>query len=173
MPQNNLRKATLRTKASIKGLFCPSKRNNERRKTILTTIFGLMVIILAISIANLQTGRALAHSDSIAGQGVGIYWDQGCTNKTLTLYWTQMKPGSNNTLTVYVRNECNTPIYLWITTQDWTPSNASDYINLTWNYSSQILTANQVIPIELTLSVSQNITGITQFSFSTTITAAA
>jgi len=173
MPQKDLDKAANKRKSTLRGLFSASSSNSERRKVILTTICGLMVIVLATSIANLQSSKAFAHTDSIAGQGVGIFWDQSGTNKTLTINWANIQPGSNRTITLYVKNEDNSAIYLGMTTQNWAPSNALDYMNLTWNYNNQVLTANQMLPIELTLSVSQNITNITQFSFSTTITSIA
>ena len=44
------------------------------------------------------------------------------------------------------------------------------YMSLNWNYSGQVLNVDQVIPLELTLTVYPTISGITNFSFDTTIT---
>ncbi|MGA3289273.1 MAG: hypothetical protein ABSD42_03415 [Candidatus Bathyarchaeia archaeon] len=55
-------------------------------------------------------------------------------------------------------------------TSNWTPSTALSYISLNWNYSSQVLSADQAIPLELTLTMYPAISGITKFSFETTIT---
>lgn len=146
--------------------------NSARRKAVLAIACILLVIIVGTSMENLTSNKAFAYANSINGLGVGIYWDHGCTNRIFSLDWGQLGAGSNNTLTVYIRNEGNSAIYLWMSTSNWTPSATSSYMNLTWNYSGQIIGVNQVIPLELTLSVAQNISGITNFNFDTTITSA-
>jgi hypothetical protein len=74
-------------------------------------------------------------------------------------------------LTVYVRNEGNSAISMVLSTSDWTPPAASSYISLNWNYTNQELKTNEVIPLELTLTVSPTIDGITDFNHIITITA--
>ena len=173
MPWKNLRKVTDKihqTKANPKTLFSIPSSNNAHRKASFAIICILMVVTIGTLLENSESNKAFAHADSVTGIGVGIYWDQGCTNKTLTLDWGQLAPGSNNILTVYAKNEGNSAIYLWMATSNWVPSVASSYMNLSWNYQGQILNTNQIIPLELTLAVSQNISGITHFSFDTTIT---
>jgi hypothetical protein len=105
----------------------------------------------------------------VKGIRVGIYWNSACTNQTSSINWGMVNPGSNKTVTVYVRNEGNTIITLSKTIQSWNPSNASSYMTLNWNYTSQSLSVNQVLTIGLTLSVSSTISGISSFSFSLTI----
>ncbi|HVP17154.1 MAG TPA: hypothetical protein VMT42_07290 [candidate division Zixibacteria bacterium] len=56
-----------------------------------------------------------------------------------------------------------------MTTSNWAPFTAMSYMTLNWNYSGQILSVGQVIPLELILAVSPSVTGITHFSFDTTI----
>jgi hypothetical protein len=106
----------------------------------------------------------------VRGFGAEIYWDQGCANRTLTFDWGSVEPGLNKTLTVYVRNEGDSATCLSMATSNWTPSAAMSFMTLNWNYSGQILSIDQVIPLEVILAVSPNISGITQFSFETTIT---
>jgi hypothetical protein len=109
-------------------------------------------------------------ADSMIGIGVGIYWDNTCTNITDSLNWGFIDPNSNNNLTIYVRNEANSIVSLGLTTTNWIPSTAPNYISLIWNYSGQNLKANEVIPIKLTLIVSPTIIDVTDFSLKTIIT---
>jgi hypothetical protein len=81
-----------------------------------------------------------------------------------------MDAGSTNNLTVYIRNEVNSAASLSLGTSNWTPSASSNYISLNWNYSGQALRVDQVIPLELTLTVSHTIIEITDFRFNTVIT---
>ncbi len=142
-----------------------------QRKTILTAICILTIIILGAIMENFGSITAVAHAGSVEGLGVGIYWDHACTNRTLSLDWGLIKPDSNNTLTVYIKNERNSAVSLELKTSNWTPAASSSFMSLTWNYSSQVLGQDQVIPLELTLIVSPSISGITVFTFDTIITA--
>jgi hypothetical protein len=82
-----------------------------------------------------------------------------------------LDPGSNKTVTVYIRNEGNAVATLSEATQNWNPSTASSYMTLNWNYASQNLSVNQVLQTKLTLVVSPTVSGIMNFTFDITITA--
>ena len=137
-------------------------------------MFATICIVLFVTLGTItglfDASKTVSYADSVRGLGVGIYWDQGCANRTLSLDWGLIEPGSNNTLTVYIRNEGKSAVSLWITTSNWNPSAALGYMSLDWNYSGQILGVDQVIPLELILSVSPTISEIDHFSFDIIIT---
>jgi len=139
-------------------------------KTIFAIISILIIVALVAITGNFGSINNLASADSVEGIGVGIYWNQACTNVTHSLNWERMNAGSANNLTVYIRNEANSAVKLSLGTTNWTPSTSSDYISLNWNYSGQVLSIGQLIPLELTLTVSPTINEITDFSFNTIIT---
>jgi hypothetical protein len=149
-----------------KGSFAIRIGKRIHRRVVFASI---MCIFLVVILGFINSGT-VAYAGSIGGVGVGIYWDQACTNRTLSLHWGLINPVSNNTLTVNIRNEGNSPASLWLKTSNWTPSAASDYMTLNWNYSGIPLSADEVIPMELTLSISPTVSGITDFSFDTVIT---
>jgi hypothetical protein len=140
------------------------------KKTIFAAICILFIISLSTVIEGFNSNKSLAQANSVQGVGVGIYWDQACINRTLSLSWGTIAAGSRNNLTVYVRNEGNSPVSLLLSTADWTPSIATSYMYLNWNYTNKVLKTDEVIPIELTLTVNTAIDGITDFSLKTTIT---
>ncbi len=150
--------------------FATPISNHVHRKAILAIICILTIVILGTIIENFSSSRTVVYASSVKGLGAGIYWDQACTNRTLSLDWGLIEAGSNNTLTVYVKNEGNSAVSLWLKTSNWTPSASLGYMSLNWNYSSQVLSVDQVIPVELTLTVYPAISGITGFSFDTIIT---
>ena len=174
MPWHNLKKTLERAyerSVNHRRHFSSINSGHVHKRVIFAFVRLITVAVLCTIVASSSLSRTFAYADSVKGIGIGIYWNQDCTNGTLSLNWENIEPGSNATLTVYIRNEDNSAASLWLATSNWTPSAASGYMTLTWNYSSQILNAYQVIPIELTLSVSPAISGINQFSFTTTITA--
>ncbi len=143
--------------------------NHFTKKTIYTAAFILTILTLSITTADLSSNRNIVQASSVTGIGTGVYWDQTCKNNTNVLEWGKITPGSNNNLTIYVKNECNSAVTLLLSSSDYTPISASSYMTLSWNYTGKILKTNQVIPIELTLTISPQIHEIDDFSFTTKI----
>ena len=148
----------------------------EKGKIILWVLLVFLVGTLAIgmfgnTLSLVQTSRTIPNSGSLKGIGVGVYWDSACTNRTSSISWGALEPGSNKTVTVYVKNEGNSAATLSKFTQNWNPSTASDPMTLNWNYAGQTLSVNQVLQIKLTLTISPTISGIATFGFDVLITA--
>ncbi len=141
--------------------------NHVHQRAIFTTMCIVMVVILG-TITGLFNASKTVHAN-VVGFGAEIYWDQGCTNRTLSFDWGSIEPGSNKTFTVYIGNEGDSAACLSMATSNWAPFAALSYMTLNWNYSGQILSVCQVIPLELILAVSPSVTGITHFSFDITI----
>lgn len=139
----------------------------------LAFVLGVLLIgLLENSSSLIQTSRTVPSGGSVKGVGVGIYWDNTCTNTASSINWGVLDPGSNKTVTVYIRNEGNAVATLSETTQNWNPSSASNYLTFKWNYAGQTMSVNQVLQVKLTLTVSPTISQITGFSFDITIIAA-
>lgn len=103
--------------------------------------------------------------------GIGAYWDPSLTSKVSTTNWGFLQPGDQKSFTVYVHNEGNSPVTLSLSTSNWTPSTASAYLELTWNYNNQTINPSAQMQVTLTLTVSPDITGISNFSFDIIIAA--
>ena len=143
--------------------------NHVHRRAIFATICIVMVIIFGAITGLFDASISASYAASVRGFGAEVYWDQGCINRTLSFDWGPIEPGSIKTFTVYIRNEGDSAACLSMATSNWAPSAALSYMTLTWNYSGQILSVGQVIPLELILAVSPSVTGITHFSFDITI----
>jgi hypothetical protein len=156
---------------TAKGAFAIRISNRFHWKAVFATMCLILLVILGIIVGNPSWSIPIAHADYVRGVGVGIYWDQGCTNRALSLDWGLIELGSNSTVIVYVRNEGDSAVSLRMATSNWTPSVALGYITLTWTYSGKILSADEVIPMGLNLNVSPTVSGITDFSFDIVITA--
>ncbi len=169
----NLRKIPDRvTKKTVnsKAPFATRTSNHGHRRALIVTTCIILVVILGTINMNSGSHRNTAYANSVRGIGVGIYWDQECTNRTLSLDWGLIEPGSNSTVMVYVRNEAESAVSLWLATSNWTPLAALSYMTLIWTYPGRILSADEVIPMKLILDVSPTISGITDFSFDIVIT---
>jgi hypothetical protein len=101
---------------------------------------------------------------------VGVYQEAGCINQVSSIDWGNINAGSSVNRTVYIKNLGNKPVTLQLSTQNWSPPEASNYMSIDWDYDGRSLNPNAVLQVRLTLTVHANMTGITTFSFEIVVT---
>jgi hypothetical protein len=137
--------------------------------TLTLVTYALALSLVGQVLSAVQTSRTVSNTGAVKAIGVGVYWDNQCTNPLSSISWGTIEPGASTNVTCYIRNEGNSPSNLSMTKSNWNPSNASNYITLNWNYGGQLINTGAVIQVTFTLSVSASIQGITSFSFDITI----
>lgn len=104
-------------------------------------------------------------SASVITVGIGVYWDIDCIDSVSHVDWGSVKRGIGKNIIVFVRNEGNVDITLFLSTSNWNPPEAADYITLSWNYSGDSLEESEVVPVTLSLYVSASIEEIYAVAF--------
>jgi archaellum component FlaG (FlaF/FlaG flagellin family) len=144
-----------------------------RRAISIVGIILIVTIILANtnSIYGLLTAvTSIGSSGVVSSANIGVYQESQCINTVSSINWGTINPGGTATYTVYVKNTGTVTLTLSFTTSGWSPSGASAYFTLTWSYTGSQINPNAVVPITFTLSLSQSVTGVTNFQFQITIT---
>lgn len=141
----------------------------RKERVVVSATLALVLYTLSLSIANpvlssLLASRRVSNTGTVKTIGVGVYWDYECTNAVGGIGWGTLEPGSSKSDTCYVRNEGNSPYVLSLETSNWTPSTASQYLTLSWDYGGQSINPDEVTQVTFTMSVSADIQGITDFS---------
>lgn len=114
--------------------------------------------------------RRLGDIDAI---DVGVYSDENCSDDVYFIDWGNIEPGLVKNVSLFFRNEGKVVADLFLSTDNWSPSNASEFLTLTWDYSGRTLDLFEIVPITLTLQVSPSVSGIKGFSFDIIIGATA
>jgi len=127
-------------------------------------VFVAALLVIYIFIVSMTMNRTTSVS-AVETNGVGVYWDSNCSNIVSSIDWGALYPGSAKNVKVYIRNEITEPMYLILSTTNWNPSKASQYLNFEWNNLGQQMNPGEKLQITLTLSVSSHIEGISNFSF--------
>jgi hypothetical protein len=148
-----------------------SNSNVTKRKFVYTTISVIAVILLS-GFMLAQVMSAIQVSSTISNVGtlklsadIGVYWDASFTDNVATMDWGALDPGATKSFSVYIHNEGNYALTLSMSTSNWNPSTASNYLTMDWDYNGQTVEPNEYVRVTLTLTVSQSITGISNFSF--------
>ena len=113
----------------------------------------------------MQWTQRIPSSATVKAVGVGIYKDINFTVSVTRIDWGIVEVGESKNFSAYIVNRSNVPITLSMTTENWTPVNASNFITLTWNYGGTEIAVDGYVFVTFVLSVDQAISGIDAFSF--------
>ena len=58
--------------------------NNAHRKVILAAICILTIVVLGAVTEAFGSTKTIVYASTVTGLGAGIYWNQACTNRTLS-----------------------------------------------------------------------------------------
>lgn len=139
----------------------------KRRILFLLLVAMAVSVIIGGGLALLTKRVTISSTGTIKALGIGIYSDKECTHAVSSFNWGLTEPGMVREQSVYIRNEGNVEASLYLETENWDPSEASDYIVLSWDYSGQIIKPTETIQVTFSLSISDEIdgSGITAFDF--------
>ena len=112
-----------------------------------------------------ERSRRIGNRAAIKAVGVEVYQDPELTVALTEIDWGVLEPGEEKNCTAYIKNESNVPVTLVLTTENWSPLNASSFVALTWDYDGQLLEVDGSVEVTFTLAVDPAISGIEAFSF--------
>lgn len=116
-----------------------------------------------------QTSRTVSSTGTILTIGVGVYVDSICSTPLTSIPWGTLEPGQSQDIICFIKNEGTSESTLSMYTSNWSPSNAADHLNLSWDYSGMAINAGSVAQVTFTLNVDSSIQDISNFSFDITI----
>jgi hypothetical protein len=128
------------------------------------------ITLAATTLAIITVNQNIASSGIVTTTpNIGVYSDIACTQNITTINWGTIAAGSSVSQTIYVKNTGTGTMTLSMATSNWTPAGASTYITITFDKQGTQIASGQSTTATLTLTVSSNISGITNFSNSITI----
>jgi ABC-type lipoprotein release transport system permease subunit len=142
---------------------------NTNQAVVLTAV-GLAVVALVVALVILtsvhlsSTGTILTNNPNLQ-----IFADQACTKEISAVQWGDIPVGSNSSVTLFIKNSGNVPLTLTMTTSNYQPVTAQNYLTLTWNQNNAKILPSGVVAGDLILKVSPLVMDITNFSLDITI----
>jgi len=139
-------------------------------KFLLLLVIIPLIVFLPYAFGLLSAQRVTNSSGIVASVDLAVYQDAQCSQALEILDWGTICPGQNNTNVVFVVNSGNVNTTLHLATTNWTPSEASEYILVNWDLHDNLLSPGIVTPIQIHLSVSNDIQNIQSFTFDIVLT---
>lgn len=121
-------------------------------------------IVTAVSIGLTQRSIPSKGTVYVKVLGVEVYWDPECTSAVTEIDWGVLKPSDSSTKTLYVKNTGNAAVTLSMATENWSPASAGIFITITWDAEEITLDVGAALAARIILSVSAEISGISDFS---------
>lgn len=144
----------------IYPLVTPMQRSQV---TAIYVLVGSVLLVTSI-LAVLTVQWRMHGTGSVKGAGLGVYWDPECTDAASSLDFGLLELGFSKNFTLYLKNEGNIDLNLSMTSENWNPATAMDYMNLTWNREGQQIGPDELIGCVLTLSVLEDVQGVSSFT---------
>jgi hypothetical protein len=131
---------------------------NEKILTavLIATIITASVVIVIVSQTVTARGR-------IVTTGMDVYSDEACTVHVTEIDWGDLEPGAVKATYFWAKNTGGTNITLNFNSTDWDPPVAAHYISYSWNYDNRTLVSGEKFNVQMTISISPEVTGITTF----------
>lgn len=137
-----------------------------------TALVAAVAIVVAVSFAAgvfvgaiMENSRRISNKAAIKAVGVGVYQDSALTVPLTEIDWGVLEPREEKNYTAYIKNESNVPVRLALTTENWSPFNASSFVALTWDHNGLPLEIDGFVEVTFTLAVDPAISGIEAFCF--------
>ncbi len=142
----------------------------SKERIVAVAAVSLVAYTLALGLFNsasspVQTRDTISSGGAVKAIGVMVYSDISAVNRLTSIDWGIVEPGDNKNVICYIRNEGNFPVTLSLLTENWSPSSASQYITLSWNYDGHSIDLGEIVEVTINLAVSDSVSGITDFSF--------
>jgi hypothetical protein len=138
----------------------------ERTRKIGVVISAVSLACLILSAYGLVITTLMLYNEGNISN-LNAYAESTCTTPVTTINWGDLNVSSTNTKTIWLKKTVSQSLTLNMTTKNWSPANATDYMAVSWN--KNIMTA-QVEIATITLTVFSNATWMSNFAFDIVIT---
>jgi len=128
------------------------------------------LILVAVTAGLLSVTQEVDFQGTITTINVEVFLDQQCTQPCTTMSWGGVYAGESSSKTIYVKNTGNIPLTLSMSITDWVPASADGPVSMTWNRENYSLDPQEAVSATLTLTVSEDTGGITNFSYKMLLT---
>jgi len=130
-----------------------------KKKVLVSSLISILTIIgLVIAFFAYQASISIPSAVKLEPMGnLLVYWDSECTNRTVSMYWGELRNGEVKSYTLYIKSNSTVFCTYKMNTSDWNPEIALLYLNVTWDGGDYVSYPSEVFPIVITLEVSYSV----------------
>ena len=126
---------------------------------------AICAFLIIASTGLLAPNQSDTSTGTIQTNNLEIYTNPDCTKNCTTLNFGELKPGQVTNQTIYLKNTENTSITLSMNANEWNPTEAGNWLVISWNREGTTLNSKEVISATFTLNVDTSVKGFSNFNF--------
>jgi len=135
-------------------------------KKLFVFLIGFLIVTLALALAySLSNFLIVKNYGVVKAIGISIYEDAGCTVPLTEIDWGLVSPASSVPYEAWLKNEGSVVVTVTMSVAKWVPSEASEYMSLTWSCEGVSVSVDGTVSCIFTLEIFEDVAGITDFSF--------
>lgn len=136
---------------------------------IIVTVVLSAVVVTGVSKNN--NSKRVKSSGKIKAVNVEVFWDSRCRprDKVTEVDWGGLGPDDSMSKKIYIKHNSQSNLILSVSSSDWNPVEAGNYLTLTCDKEGVIMGNQEVVEAILILTVSNEISGISNFSLNIVI----
>jgi len=119
------------------------------------TVIGTSILLLNL-IVPLLWSSYIANYSRITAVDVNVYTNSSKIEQLTIINWGDVAIGETYDKEMFAVNEGYLSITLSLRTENWNPSNVSDYLLLSWDYFGEVILSGNGMNINISLYVSDN-----------------
>jgi hypothetical protein len=153
--------------------MCYAKGKNMSAPRTTALILGATaagIVLTSMVLSLLIASQTFSNTGNIKAVGIQVYADAQCSTPLSSVNWDVLEAGKAKNFTVYLRNNGTVPVQLSMTTRNWNPTTAVNYLRLVWNCTGYVVPQSARVTARLTLSAFSNATAIQSFAFEILLT---
>jgi hypothetical protein len=127
-------------------------------------------VIAAVAVAALI--GIIIYYQAVTVHTTGRVYAVGISVNATSIDWGAIPPGGTSAVTLQLWNNGTVPVTVNVTTSNYAPTVAQQYLSLTTDLATtRVIAADQRVDVKLMLNVAAAVSGVTNFSFDITFTA--
>ena len=143
-------------------------KNSRRDSTILFLAVAIPLLSLSLVQSVLESSATFSNRVEIKTVNLELLTSSG--DPLTLLDWGTLEPNETKVQQIQVKSLSNVDMTLTLTFGNFNPTEASSYVDVTWNKENTILIAGGTVLAEITLHIHSDISEIPAFTFGITIT---
>lgn len=140
-------------------------------KMVIFFTFFLLVFVPVYTSTLLSAAWKIHSEVRVVSLGVVVYEDAAGSINLTEINWGDIEAGNYSERLIYCELTGNVNAKLYLSAMNYTPPEAGAFFELSWDYDNSTLVPGVLYPIVLTLSISESVVDVYEFSFDILIVA--
>lgn len=132
---------------------------------------GIIVAIVVVAVVLIVASVSISTTGRIKTVGLKVYSDASGTVEVSAIEWGSLAPGETAEVILFAKSTSNTDTTLSMTTANWSPASAANFMTVVWDRQGYILKPSEIVAIKIGLSIKTTVTGFENFLFDIILTA--